>query len=43
MRISLIQMDVRLGEPDFNFAHAEELVRRAVATEHPDVVTLPEA
>ncbi|MDY4784999.1 carbon-nitrogen family hydrolase [Pygmaiobacter massiliensis] len=43
MKISLIQMDVRLGEPDFNFAHAEELVRRAVATEHPDVVTLPEA
>lgn len=43
MKISLIQMNVRLGEPEHNFAHAEELIRRAVAQEQPDVVTLPEA
>lgn len=43
MKISLIQMDVRLGEPDYNFAHAEKLIRRAVQEEQPDVVTLPEA
>ncbi|MDE7220359.1 MAG: carbon-nitrogen family hydrolase [Oscillospiraceae bacterium] len=42
MKISCIQMDMRLGEPDCNFAHAEELVRAAVRAERPDVVVLPE-
>ena len=42
MKISCIQMDMRLGEADWNFAHAEELVRDAVTAEHPDVVVLPE-
>lgn len=42
MKISCIQMDMRLGEADWNFAHAEELVRSTVAAEHPDVVVLPE-
>lgn len=42
MKISMIQMDMRLGEPDYNFAHAEALIRKTVETEHPDVVTLPE-
>lgn len=41
MKISCIQMDMRLGEADWNFAHAEELVRTAAA-ERPDVVVLPE-
>jgi len=35
-------MDMRLGEADYNFAHAEELVRAAAAAEHPDTVVLPE-
>lgn len=42
MKISCIQMDMRLGEADCNFAHAEELVRAAVEAERPDVVVLPE-
>lgn len=42
MKISCIQMDMRLGAADENFAHAEELVRSAVTAEHPDVVVLPE-
>ena len=42
MKISCIQMDMRLGEPDWNFARAEELVRAAARTEHPDVAVLPE-
>lgn len=42
MKISCIQMVMRLGEPDYNFAHAEELVRAAAAAELPDVIVLPE-
>ena len=42
MKISCIQMDMRLGEVDYNFAHAEELVRRAVESGRPDTVVLPE-
>ena len=42
MNISCIQMDMRFGDPDYNFAHAEKLVRAAVSSEHPDVVVLPE-
>jgi len=42
MKISCIQMDMRLGESAYNFAHAEALVRAAVDAEHPDVVVLPE-
>ncbi len=42
MKISCIQMDMRLGEADCNFAHAEELVRAAVEAERPDAVVLPE-
>ena len=41
MRISCVQMDMRLGESDWNFTHAQTLVRRAAA-ENPDVVVLPE-
>lgn len=41
MRVSAIQMDMKLGEPEYNFAHAVELVRRAAAT-GADVITLPE-
>ncbi len=42
MKISCIQMDMRLGEADWNFARAQELVRAAVSAEHPDVAVLPE-
>lgn len=41
MRIAMIQMDMKLGKPEENFAHAEELVRQAVQLK-PDVITLPE-
>lgn len=42
MKISCIQMDMRLGEADHNFAHAEALIRAAAEREQPDVVVLPE-
>ena len=42
MKISCIQMDMRLGEADYNFAHAEALIREAVEREKPDTVVLPE-
>lgn len=42
MRIACVQMDMLPGEPDKNFAHAEELVRQAAKAERPDVVVLPE-
>ena len=42
MKISCIQMDMRLGEVDYNFSHAEALVREAVERETPDTVVLPE-
>lgn len=42
MRISCIQMDMRLGEADYNFAHAEALIRDAVKRKQPDVAVLPE-
>jgi len=34
-------MDMRLGDPDYNFAHAVALIRQA-AQQKPDVITLPE-
>ncbi len=41
MRIACAQMDVRLGDSVYNFAHAQELVRKA-ASQGADVVLLPE-
>ena len=40
MRISVIQMEVALGKPNDNYAHAEKLVRQAA--NNADVVVLPE-
>ena len=40
-KIALIQMDVALGEPDKNFAHAEALLSRA-AESGADILVLPE-
>ena len=42
MKISCIQMDMLLGDADWNFSHAEALVREAVTAERPDAVVLPE-
>ena len=41
MRVAMIQMDMDLGAPEKNFAHAVELVHEA-AKANPDVITLPE-
>lgn len=41
MRISMIQMDMKLSKPKENITHAVELVRQAVLSK-PDVITLPE-
>jgi len=37
----MIQMNMLLGEPDYNFDHAVSLVRKA-AESKPDVITMPE-
>ncbi|MEN6340705.1 MAG: nitrilase-related carbon-nitrogen hydrolase, partial [Clostridiaceae bacterium] len=42
MRICCVQMDMLPAEPEQNFSHAEELIRRAVRLQNPDVVLLPE-
>ena len=41
MRIACCQMDVRLGDPAYNFARAAALVKSA-AEQGADVVMLPE-
>jgi omega-amidase len=41
MKIKAIQMDMKLADPEYNFAHAVELIRQA-AEDKPDVVILPE-
>ena len=42
LRVTCVQMDMTLGAVDANFAHAQELIRKAAKEEHPDVVLLPE-
>lgn len=42
LRVSCLQMDMRLNRPEENRAHAEAMIRRAAAEEKPDVVVLPE-
>ena len=41
MKVTCIQMDMLLAQPEANFAHAEELISKAMA-EKPDVLVLPE-
>ena len=42
MKISCIQMDMRLGDVNYNFFHAGGLIRATVKREQPDTVVLPE-
>lgn len=41
MKVTCIQMDMLLAQPEENFAHAEELIAKAME-EAPDVLVLPE-
>ena len=41
MKLACAQMDMALGRPEENFAHAARLIR-AAAAEKPDVIVLPE-
>ena len=41
MKITCIQMDMKLGKPEENFRHAEALIAQA-AEAQPDVIVLPE-
>ncbi|MBQ7548189.1 MAG: carbon-nitrogen family hydrolase [Clostridia bacterium] len=42
MRISCVQLDMKLCENEYNYSRAEELIRRTVQTDSPDVILLPE-
>ena len=41
MKVTCIQMDMLLGQPEENFVHAQQLIRQAME-EKPDVLVLPE-
>lgn len=41
MKIAMIQMNMKFGDPDYNFERAARLVQQA-ATFQPDIITLPE-
>lgn len=41
MKVSSLQMDMELGNPTVNFAHAKQLISEAMK-ENPDVLVLPE-
>ena len=41
MKISCLQMNMKLGCPEENFAHAEQLICNAMK-DNPDVLVLPE-
>ncbi|MFY0542909.1 carbon-nitrogen family hydrolase [Brevibacillus sp. H7] len=41
MKVALLQMDIKIGEPDTNFEHAESLMEQAVINK-PDMIILPE-
>src|SRR5690348_3731942 len=43
LRVSVLQMDVSLGETELNFVRAAEMLEKAVeSAERPDVIILPE-
>lgn len=41
MKITCLQMDMKLGKPDENFRHASQMIEQAMA-DAPDVIVLPE-
>ncbi len=43
LHIALLQMDIRVGEPEANFANLELLLNKAVSSARkPDVIMFPE-
>ncbi len=42
MKVSCIQLNMKFCDMQFNYTHAEELIRQTVKTENSDVVVLPE-
>lgn len=43
LRITLLQMDIAIGQPEVNFSKLSELLEQAVTTpDHPDVLVFPE-
>lgn len=42
MKVSCIQLDMKFCDVQFNYAHAEKLIRETVKKENSDVVVLPE-
>ena len=40
-KIALIQMQVKLADPDFNYSRAEKLLEKAMEN-RPDIIVLPE-
>ena len=42
MKVSCVQLDMKLGDVDYNYAEALRLIRETVKTENSDVVVLPE-
>ena len=42
MRISCIQLDMKFGDVEYNYAEALRLIRETVEKEKSDVVVLPE-
>ena len=42
MRVSCIQLDMKLGDVEYNYAEALRLIRETVKEDKSDVVVLPE-
>lgn len=43
LRVSLLQMDIKIGEPDANFATMERMIAEAASSaEKPDIIVMPE-
>ena len=40
--IACIQLDIKFGDPDFNYEQVEEKVALAVEQEKPNIIVLPE-
>lgn len=43
IKIALLQIDIEMGKPEFNFAKCEAMLEKAMAeSSKPDVIMLPE-